>query len=318
MTIYSNKTLMSSSTNSHYYPHNNHHRTSSRDTSYSHHHHQSLLESVSSESSSPESSTLNTEKHHRSSSIKKKPKHHRQRSSDRKSRTHRSPSSDIDNESNQHSRNSQRSRHDTTSRTSRTSQQPYYHTHSRDTTNETSLNETNFDIKNKKRKIHYIDNSNYSPKRHRRSSPLSSYPMSIHPSQHYHHHRTSKYHRRSSSSSTHSSDHSPFNENNNNNQYQRSTKGTLASELDKLRPKINKTKTITTNIRSQNEQQSKNDINVSILQKIPSLPIDQSYLHSPFSAVSHIPKFGDATTSLAGDAASPSVYVTPLPIFLGV
>ncbi|CAF1211890.1 unnamed protein product [Rotaria sordida] len=253
---------MSSSTNSHYYTHNNHHRTSSRDTSYSHH--QSLLESVSSESSSPENNTLNSDKYHRSSSTtKKKHKHNRRKSSERKTRTRRSSSSD-NNESNQHNRNSQRSRHDnTTNRTSRTSQQTYHHIHSRDPTNETSTNEINSDMKTKKRTHHHTDNSNYSPKRHRRTSPLSSYPMSIYSSHHYHQHhhnyRRSKYHRKSSSSSTQSSEHSSSNENDNNNQYQRSTKGTLASELDKIRPKINKNKTLTTNIQSQSEQQSKPD-----------------------------------------------------------
>ncbi|CAF1016361.1 unnamed protein product [Rotaria sp. Silwood1] len=250
---------MSSSTNSHHYTHNNHHRTSSRDTSYSHHH-QSLLESVSSESSSPESNTLNSEKYHHSSTTKKKHKHHRRKSSERKTRTRRSSSSD-NNESNQHSRTSQRSRHDnTTNRTSRNSQQTY-HTHSRDTTNETSTNDINFDVKTKKRSHHHTDNSNYSPKRHRRTSPLSSYPMSIYSSHPYHHrhYRRSKYHRKSSSSSTHSSEHSSSNENDNNNQYQRSTKGTLASELDKIRPKVNKNKTLTTNIQTQSEQQSKPD-----------------------------------------------------------
>jgi hypothetical protein len=80
--------------------------------------------------------------------------------------------------------------------------------------------------------------------------------MSIYPSHHYNH-RRSKYHRRSSSS-THSSEHSSANENDNN-QHQRATKGTLASELDKLRPKINKNKTGTTDIQSQN------DDNVSLL-----------------------------------------------------
>jgi cyclin-dependent kinase 12/13 len=232
---------MSSSTNSHYSTHNNQHRTSSRDTSYSHHQ-QSLLESVSSESSSPETNTNHSDKHHRSSTAKKKHKHHQRRSSDRKNRKRRSSSSDINNESNQHSRNSQRSRHDTSSRTSRSS----HHTYSRDITNQPTSNETN---SNKKRKHHHSDNSNYSPKRHHRSSPLSSYPMSVHPSRHYH--RRTRYHRKSSSSSTHSSEHSL---NNDVDQYKRSTKGTLASELDKIRPKVNKTKTVTTN-----EQSSKND-----------------------------------------------------------
>ncbi|CAF0851221.1 unnamed protein product [Adineta steineri] len=258
---------MSSSTNSHYYTHNNNHRTSSRDTSYSHHH-QSLLESVSSESSSPETNTINTEKHNRSSTLKKKHKHSRQRSSERKSRTRRSSSSDINNESNQHnSRNSHRSRHDTTSRSSRNSQPSYHHVHSRDTTNETTLNDTNFDMKHKKRK-HHTDNSNYSSKRRRPSPSSSSYPVPLYSSSssshHYHHRRKSKYHRKSSSSSTHSSEHSSLNENDNNNQYQRSTKGTLASELDKLRPKIDKKKTVTTNIQTQNEQESKNDIDTNI------------------------------------------------------
>jgi hypothetical protein len=172
-----------------------------------------------------------------------------------------------------YSRSSQRSRYDTSSRTSRNSQQSRRHSHSRDTTNETSLNETNFDIKNKKRKQHYTDNSNYSPKRHRHSSPLPSYPMSVYPSHHYQqqqHHRRSKYHRRSSSSSTHTSEHSSSNENDNNNQHQRSTKGTLASELDKLRPKINKNKTVTTNNQSQNEQETKLHNDVSIRQSYSS------------------------------------------------
>jgi hypothetical protein len=151
------------------------------------------------------------------------------------------------------SRNSQRSRRDTSSRTSRSS----HHTHSRDINNEPSSNDTNFDNKNKKRKHHHSDNSNYSPKRHHRSSPLPSYPMSIHPSRPYH--RRSRYHRKSSTSSTHSSEHSLTNDID---QYQRSTKGTLASELDKLRPKVNKTKTVTTN-----EQPSKNDNDVRISNK---------------------------------------------------
>jgi hypothetical protein len=82
--------------------------------------------------------------------------------------------------------------------------------------------------------------------------------MSIYPSRQYH--RRSKYHRRSSSSSTHSSEHSLSNDIDNN----KSTKGTLASELDKLRPKINKTKPTTNNNQSLNEQQSKNDNDVCI------------------------------------------------------
>jgi hypothetical protein len=77
--------------------------------------------------------------------------------------------------------------------------------------------------------------------------------MPIHPSRHYQ--RRSRYHRKSSSSSTRSSEHSL---NNDVDQYQRPTKGTLASELDKIRPKVNKNKTVTSD-----EKPSKNDTNVS-------------------------------------------------------
>ena len=119
--------------------------------------------------------------------------------------------------------------------------------------NESPSNDINFDNKNKKRKRQHPDNSNYSPKRHHRSSPVSSYSTSIHSSRNYH--RRSKYHRKSSSTSSHSSEHSLVNDVD---QYQRSTKGTLASELDKIRSKVNKTKTVSTN-----EQQPKNDNDVS-------------------------------------------------------
>ena len=140
---------------------------------------------------------------------------------------------------------------------SRHSQQSYHYIHSRDTIDETLSNEINFDIKLKKRTHHYTDNSNYSPKRHRRTSPSLSYSASTYSSHHY---RRSKYRLRSSSSSTHSSEKSSSNENHNNNQRQRSTKGTLASELDKLRPKINKNKT-----EVPSDQLLKSDNNVRII-----------------------------------------------------
>ncbi|CAF1530865.1 unnamed protein product, partial [Adineta ricciae] len=54
--------------------------------------------------------------------------------------------------------------------------------------------------------------------------------------------------------------HSSSNENDTNSQYQRSTKGTLASELDKIRPKLNKTKIVSSNNQSTNAQDAKNDI----------------------------------------------------------
>ncbi|CAF2142333.1 unnamed protein product [Rotaria magnacalcarata] len=250
---------MSSSTNSHYYVHNNHYRTSSRDPSYPHHH-QSLLESISSESSSPEIISMNSEKNRHSSTTKKKHKHNRRKSSERKTKARRSSSSDNNNNaSNQHSRSSHRSRHDTINRTSRGSQQSYHHSH--DSTYEPSSNEINADVKSKKRSNYHTDNSNYSPKRHRRTSPLSSYPMPMYSSHSFHQHnyRRSKYHRKSSSSPTHSSDHSSSNENDTSHQNQRSTKGTLASELDKLRPKVNRNKAVTINTQLYSEQQSKHD-----------------------------------------------------------
>ncbi|CAF3032379.1 unnamed protein product [Rotaria socialis] len=252
---------MSSSTNSHYYAHNNHYRTSSRDPSYPHHH-QSLLESISSESSSPEIISMNSEKNRHSSTTKKKHKDNRRNSSERKTKARRSSSSDNNNnnnESNKHSRSSHRSRHDAINRTSRGSQQSYHHSH--DSTYESSSNEINADVKSKKRSNYYTDNSNYSPKRHRRTSPLSSYPMPMYSSHSFHQHnyRRSKYHRKSSSSPTHSSDHSSSNENDTSHQNQRSTKGTLASELDKLRPKVNKNKAVTINTQLHSEQQSKHD-----------------------------------------------------------
>ena len=77
--------------------------------------------------------------------------------------------------------------------------------------------------------------------------------MSIHPSRHYQ--RRSRYHRKSSSSASRSSEHSL---DNNVDQHQRSTKGTLASELDKIRPKANKNKAVTSD-----EQPPKNDTDVS-------------------------------------------------------
>lgn len=159
-----------------------------------------------------------------------------------------------------YSRSFQRSRHETTNRTSRSS----HHSHSRDLANEISSNDNNFDVKSKKRTHHHYhtDNSNHSPKRNRRTSPLPSYSTSIYSSHYNHHQRKSKYHRKSSSSSTRSSERSSSNENDDNAKCQRSTKGTLASELDKLRPKFNKNKTVTTNTQSQNEQKPDSDVRI--------------------------------------------------------
>lgn len=130
-----------------------------------------------------------------------------------------------------------------------------------------SSNEINLDTKSRKRSHYHTDNSNYSPKRHRRTSPLSSYPMPPYSSHNYHHHyRRSKYDRKSSSSSTRSSDRSSPNENDGNSQHQKSTKGTLASELDKIRPKI-KNKALTSNTSAKSDHSSKPDTDVSILKE---------------------------------------------------
>ena len=103
-------------------------------------------------------------------------------------------------------------------------------------------NEPDFETVSKKRKQHHLDDRHTNhrlSKKRRPSSPSVIYSFNRHRSRNF------KYHRRSSSLSTRSSDnnqHSPIKE------YDQTKlmKGTLGSELDKLRPKIDQDKTNTT------------------------------------------------------------------------
>ncbi|CAF0806141.1 unnamed protein product [Rotaria sordida] len=269
---------MSSSLNSHNNNNNNnnYHRTNVHDSSF-YQQNQSLLETISPESSSPISVTLKSDKHHRSSTTKKKHKHHRRRSFDKdsdndnqKSRrttsSHRSSPHDISTDRNfqRSSSSSKYSRHESTSnRYYHISQQ---HRHTFDPTSQS--NDIDFDIKNKKRKHYHIDNDRHnnhrSSKKYRRSSPSTIYSS-------HHHSRSSKHRRRSSSSpsssplSSRSSDNNQYSPTNDyeHNQHGKLTKGTLGSELDKLRPKTTKNKTIkTSDNQTQNDQINNNDKNI--------------------------------------------------------
>jgi len=230
MTICFSKSLMSSSLNSH--------RTNARDSSY-YHQHQSHLETISPESSSPTNVKLKSEKRHCSSTIKKKHEHNRRRSSDKDSdndnkksrRTTTSAHRSSPSNETLVNRNSQRS-------SSSKQYSRYYNTRH---TFDTSSNQVDFEIINKKRKHYHTDN-NHSSKKHRRASPSTIY------SSNHHRSRSSKHRRRSSSSSTCSSERNHYSISNefDNNQTGKLTKGTLGSELDKLRPKTRIT-TIQTN-----------------------------------------------------------------------
>ncbi|CAF3877203.1 unnamed protein product [Rotaria sp. Silwood2] len=267
---------MSSSLNSH----NNYHRTHVRDSSF-YQQNQSLLETISPESSSPTSITLKSDNYHRSSASKKKHKHHRQRSSDKdsdndnhKSRrttsSHRSSPNDIntDSRNSQRSSSSKHSRHEPTSSRYYHNAQQHRHTFDAPLTTSQS-NDIDFDIINKKRKHDHIDNDRYSnhrsSKKHRRSSPSTIY------SSHHYRSGSSKHRRRSSSSSvsSRSSDNNQYSPTNDygHNQHGKLTKGTLGSELDKLRPKTTKNKTVsqtiaTLNNQTQNDQINNNDKNI--------------------------------------------------------
>jgi hypothetical protein len=169
------------------------------------------------------------------------------------------------------SRNSQRSSSLKHSRHESSSNR-YYHTsqshrHTFDTSSTMSQsNENDFDTINKKRKHYHTDNDRHndhrSSKKHRRSSPSTIY------SSHHHRPRSPKHRRRSSSSSrsTRSSDnkqYSPAHEHQNN-QHAKLTKGTLGSELDKLRPKTSKNKSASVpDNQSQSDQIQTNDNDVS-------------------------------------------------------
>jgi hypothetical protein len=146
------------------------------------------------------------------------------------------------------SSSSKHSRHESNTR-NHSSVQSYRHAHSRDTTVDTSSNvvasnETEYESMKKKRKHqptggHERDNHHErSSKKHRRSSPVSTYAS--------HRRQTSKHRRRSSSSSTRSSENNSYLSSNDNDDgaHRKATKGTLGSELDKLRPKGNQNKTV--------------------------------------------------------------------------
>lgn len=253
-------------------------RTNPNEKSHSSRHQQSVLESISSDSSrsSPETNGNHSNNYHQSSS-RRKHKQNRKRSIERKSHRRRSSSNDNDH----YSRSSQRSKGEKTSRSSR------YLTHENDTYHERQ--------NHKRKSYHHTDGNDYSPKRYRRSSPPSSYPMSVHSSRTYH--RQSKYSRRSSSISSRSSEHSI-----NNDLEQKPTKGTLASELDKIRPKFNKTKTLTTNEQTTktntddantkaNEPRRPNSNHPStgqthLTRSLPMPPDYKSNSHSPSSPIS--------------------------------
>ncbi|CAF3414292.1 unnamed protein product [Rotaria sp. Silwood1] len=294
---------MSSSFNSH----NNYHRRNVRDSSF-YQQNQSLLETISPESTSPISETLKSDKHHRSSASKKKHKHHRRRSSDkdsdndnqksrRKTSSHRSSPNDISTDS----RNSQRSssskyfRHESISNRYYHSSQQHRHTFDTSLTTSQS-NDIDIDIKNKKRKQHHIDNdrhsNHHSSKKHRRSSPSTIY------SSHHHRSRNSKHRRKSSSSSlsSRSSDNNQYSPTNDyeHNQHGKLTKGTLGSELDKLRPKTTKNKTVTqtkttSDNQTQNDQINNNDKNIkssgtSLISTSNASCFDLNVRHRPTSS----------------------------------
>lgn len=245
MTIGSPKTSMSSSLNSH--------RTNTRDSSY-YHQHQSHLETISPESSSSNSNISKSEKRHRSST-KKKHKHHRRYSSDDDNEKAKSLRS-SDRTPQRSSSSKQHSRHEPSSSSNR-----YHHTRH-------TSNSNDYESLNKKRKNHHTDDYR-SSKKHRRLSPSTIY------SSHDRRSKDSK-HRRRSTSSTGSSkrnSHSPLNQYENN-QTGKLTKGTLGSELDKIRPK-SKVSTSQTN---------ENDIHQSISSSIigqthltRSLPMPPDY-----------------------------------------
>ncbi|CAF3055352.1 unnamed protein product [Rotaria socialis] len=246
--------------------HNNHSRSTVRDSSF-HPQNQSLLETISPESSSPISITSKLSRHQRSSTNKKKSKHHRQRSSDKdsdsnhqKSRRTTSAHRSSPKDNNTDSRNSQRvssssskhSRHESTSK--RRYHNSEQHRHTFDTSFPISQShDSDFEAINKKRKHHDGDNdrhsNHHSSKKHRRSSPSTIYSS--------HRRDRSKHRRRSSSSSSTRS-----NENNHyspskeyeHGQQGKLTKGTLGSELDKLRPKTRKQKVVSQTITASNDQ----------------------------------------------------------------
>jgi len=247
-------------------------RTNTNEKSHSSRRQQSLIESISSDSSrsSPETNGNHSSKSHRSST-KKKHKHDRKHSPERKSRKHRSPSNDNNHHYN---RASQRSKGET-SRSSR------YLTH------ETSNN----DKSHKRKSYHHSDGNDYSPKRYRRSSPPQS---SAYSSKSYHR-RSSKYHRRSSSGSSRSSEHTIHTE-----LEQKPTKGTtLGSELDKIRPKITKTKTVTTN------EQITNDTNAKLNEA------RRSNVNLPSTGQTHLTRSLPMPPDYKSNSLSPSSPTSP-------
>jgi hypothetical protein len=243
---------MSSSSNSH--------RTNARDSSY-YHQHQSQLETISPDSSSPNGLALKSEKRLRSSTTKKKHKHHRRRSSDKdsdnnNSKSRRTTSTHRSSPSKQHSRYE-------------SSSNRYYH--NRHTFDTSSKNQTDSESVNKKRKPHYTDD-HHSSKKHRRSSPATIYSS-------HHRSRNSTHRRRSSSSSlsprsNEIHQHAPSNQYDSN-QTGKLTKGTLGSELDKLRPKTNKNKTITT------AEMNENDVRTNVALITTRIDAFQTVQHKP-------------------------------------
>jgi len=206
------------------------------------HHHQSLLESISPESSSPNSVTIVSDSRH-SSTHKKKHKQNRRRSSDneiddehsksRRNLSHRSSPNEISNSDRTSQRTSSSSKPSRRDESNSNRNRSYY---SSSHSQRYSSNDNDYS-KKKKRKdqsndYERDDHYHRSTKKHRRSSPSTNYSSSSR-------RRDSSKHRRRSSSSSRStrSSENPSPSDRNENSSGKISKGTLGSELNKLRPK---------------------------------------------------------------------------------
>jgi serine/threonine protein kinase len=160
-----------------------------------------------------------------------------------------------------------------TTSTHRSSPSRYHH--------KSSKNESDIQSKNKKRKYHETDNY-HSSNKHRRSSPTTNYSS-------YHRSKNSKHRRRSSS--THSTG--------------KLTKGTLGSELDKLRPK---NKTIETNENDKNLPASNSNRFDS-----DSHQRSISSVNPPLDGQTHLTRSLPMPPDYQGDSLSPSSPINPSP-----